>query len=397
LRIGIIGCGIAGQAAAIALTRDGHDVTVVERFLRAEARGAGLLLQPSGLLALARLGLRDAVEQWGAPVTRLFGRTVRGREVMNLRYADIDAGAGGLGIHRAALFKILHDGLLATNAKLVLDFEASRIGGGHIVAHDGRSEGPFDLILDCAGAHDELRNGLGARVRDPVYSWGALWIACPDRMGAWGGELRQVYDRAHVMMGILPIGLRPEGAFGGQHVAFFWSVRLDDYEATKAAGLAALKARMLAAWPESAGIVDEIESFDQLSFATYRDVRMRPWRHGQVLAMGDAAHGTSPQLGQGANLALIDAITLAYALRKRNDCGAALALYEKLRRPHLRFYQMASRALTPVFQSDSRVIAWLRDAFLGPVAKLPVIKGVMRTTLSGVRLFPFGLWRPPDD
>jgi 2-polyprenyl-6-methoxyphenol hydroxylase-like FAD-dependent oxidoreductase len=237
---------------------------------------------------------------------------------------------------------------------------------------------------------------MGVRVRDPVYPWGALWVSCPDRGGAWGGELRQVYNSARIMMGILPIGLQPEAAFEGQHVAFFWSLRLDDYEATKAAGLEALKARMLATWPESAPIVAEIVRFEQLSFATYRDVRVRPWHRGRLLALGDAAHGTSPQLGQGANLALIDAITLAHALRHEREVETALASYEKLRRPHLRFYQVASRFLTPAFQSNSRMIAWLRDVFLGPVSRLPVIKGVMRTTLSGVRLFPFGLWLPPD-
>lgn len=70
MRIGIVGCGIAGQAAAIALARSGHDVTIVERFEQARPVGAGLLLQPSGQLALARLGLRDTAFQWGAPVER---------------------------------------------------------------------------------------------------------------------------------------------------------------------------------------------------------------------------------------------------------------------------------------------------------------------------------------
>ena len=65
MRIGIIGCGIAGQAAAIGLSRDGHDVTVVERFAAARPVGAGLLLQPSGLQVLERLGAREEAERWG--------------------------------------------------------------------------------------------------------------------------------------------------------------------------------------------------------------------------------------------------------------------------------------------------------------------------------------------
>jgi 2-polyprenyl-6-methoxyphenol hydroxylase-like FAD-dependent oxidoreductase len=395
LRIGIIGCGVAGQAAGIALARDGHDVTIVERFAQARPVGAGLLLQPSGLLALDRLGLREAAEAWGTPVTRLYGRTVRGRMVMDLRYAKIALGAQGLGIHRAALFTVLHDALLKSGAQLRLGFDVCRIADdGRLTARDGREEGPFDLILDCAGAHDALRNTLGARLSDPVYPWGALWTVCADRTGAFGGELRQVCESTHTMIGILPIGRAPDA--DGDHVAFFWSVRLADFERQKAAGIAVLKARILSAWPQAAPIVAQIESFEQFSLASYRDVRMKPWRKSRVLAIGDAAHGTSPQLGQGANLALIDAITIASVLRKERDIDAALAHYERLRRPHLRFYQLASRALTPAFQSDSRILGWLRDMFLGPLGRLPGIDRVMRTTLSGVRLFPFGLWRPPD-
>jgi hypothetical protein len=56
---------------------------------------------------------------------------------------------------------------------------------------------------------------------------------------------------------------------------------------------------------------------------------------------------------------------------------------------------LRSRALTPAFQSNSRVMGWRRDVFLGPLGKMPGIKHIMRTTLSGVRKFPLGLWTPP--
>jgi 2-polyprenyl-6-methoxyphenol hydroxylase-like FAD-dependent oxidoreductase len=119
------------------------------------------------------------------------------------------------------------------------------------------------------------------------------------------------------------------------------------------------------------------------------------WRKDRVLTIGDAAHGTSPQLGQGANLALIDAITLASALRKSAGIDSALACYERMRRSHIRYYQMMSRAMTPVFQSNSRMIGWARDALFGPIAKTPGLSHIMRTTLTGARKFPFGLWSPP--
>jgi 2-polyprenyl-6-methoxyphenol hydroxylase-like FAD-dependent oxidoreductase len=397
LRIGIIGCGIAGQAAAIALARDGHDVTVMERFAEARPVGAGLLLQPSGLIAMERLGLREAIKGWGAPVVRSYGRTIGGRTVMDLRYAEVGSQAHGLGVHRSALFGVLHDGLLVSGATVRLGFDAGKIedpAAPTVLALNGERHGPFDLLVDCAGAHDTLRRSLGLRVSDKVYPWGALWTTCPDRSNAFPNELRQIYDSAKMMIGILPVGRVP-GA-DGNHVALFWSLKRAEYEAQKTAGIGALKARILKAWPDAKPIVGEVASFDQFSLASYRDVAMPRWRKGRVLVMGDAAHGTSPQLGQGANLALIDTITLASALRQRKDVDEALALYEKIRRPHIRYYQMMSRAMTPVFQSDSRVTGWMRDLLFGPMAKTPGISHIMRTTLTGVRKFPLGLWKVPD-
>jgi 2-polyprenyl-6-methoxyphenol hydroxylase-like FAD-dependent oxidoreductase len=399
LRIGIIGCGIAGQAAAIALARDGHDVTVFERFAEARPVGAGLLLQPSGQLALERLGVLDAAKRWGAPVHRLYGRTTGGRTVMDLRYAKLGKDVQGLGLHRAALFNALYDGMIAAGAKLVLGFEVAKIkdtSAPRLIARDGRSEGPFDLVVDCAGAHDTLRKSLDVPSDDPIYPWGCLWAILPDRTGAFEQELRQVCEGTEIMIGILPIGLVPGAESEGNHVALFWSLLHKQYGAQRALGIDILRGRIEHYWPQAKPILDELHEINQFTLATYRDVRMKRWREKRVLVIGDAAHGTSPQLGQGANLALIDALTLASTLRHNTDVELALIAYEKARRPHLRYYQSASRRVTPMFQSHNRMAGWFRNVFFGPMAKTPGIARIMRTTLAGVRKYPLGLWKAPD-
>ena len=397
MRVGIVGCGIAGQATGIALARAGHDVSIFERFPEVRPVGAGLLLQPSGQEALAQLGLLESARTWGEPIARLYGRTTRGRMVMDLRYEDCEAGAFGLGIHRAALFHILYDALARSSAKVFLDFEVSAIAtpdAPRIVAQDGREEGPFDLVIDCAGAHDQLRRVVSASFTAREYLWGALWTTCADRRETFAGELRQVYRGASTMIGVLPIGRVPDESSGCRHVAFFWSVKHGDFAELREKGLDSLKAKILTHWPEVAPILEEIPTFDAFSLAAYRDVRLPSWHRGRVLALGDAAHATSPQLGQGANLALIDAVMLAYALNG-DDIDAALSRFVRTRRAHVNYYQLGSRALTPFFQSDSRLLGFLRDLLLGPIGRLPVIDQVMRTTLSGVRMFPFGLFHFP--
>jgi 2-polyprenyl-6-methoxyphenol hydroxylase-like FAD-dependent oxidoreductase len=390
LRIGIIGCGIAGMASAIALAREGHEITILERFAAARPLGAGLILQPSGLCVLERLGALEEAESWGARIHALDGRTVAGRRVLDLEYGKLH----GLGIHRAGLFTVLHDRMVASGAKLRLDFEVGTVRDTTLLSTKGDNAGPFDLVLDCAGSHDHVRTTLSMATNAPLYPWGCFWCALPDREGIWTERLRQRYDGAHTMMGVLPIGRAPNA--GGYHVAWFWSLPLAQADLQKAEGLDVLKSKAAACWPEIAQLLDSLTSFDQLALATYRDVTMAPWRTDRVLVMGDAAHGTSPQLGQGANLALIDAITIAHCLRDTDDVADALARYEKMRRPHIAYYRITSRALTPAFQSHSRLMPWLRDTFLVAARYIPIGGYVTRTTLSGIRKFPFGLWQLPD-
>jgi 2-polyprenyl-6-methoxyphenol hydroxylase-like FAD-dependent oxidoreductase len=397
MKIAVIGCGVGGQAAALFLKRSGHDVEIFERFPEAKPVGAGLLLQPPGQAALGELGLFKTLAVKGARVERLFGRTTANRTVLDLAYADYRTDYAGLGIHRAHLFEALHDAVREASIPLRLNapiVDVENLDRPMLITEAGERYGPFDLAVIAEGAHSLLRKKLHPRTYDPVYPWGALWATCPDPEGRFAGTLWQKFKGAAKMIGVLPIGDVP-GGDGVPHVAMFWSLRLDQFEAWREAGLDPWKVEVKTLWPEIAPLVDSIADASRLTLASYCDVVMRPWRMGRCLFIGDAAHGTSPQLGQGANLALIDAWTLAAALARGSDIDAALGAYERARRRHVAYYQLASRWLTPFFQSESRALAALRDVFMGPFCRLPLAGDIMVTTLSGVRCLPFGLWRPP--
>src|SRR5262245_9116199 len=109
IKIAIAGAGTAGLAVAAFLARDGHDVRVFERFDRPKPIGAGLLLQPTGLACLASLGLDGAAMQLGQAVTRICGDTVTGRRILDISYRDLAPHLFGLGMHRGALFAVLHE------------------------------------------------------------------------------------------------------------------------------------------------------------------------------------------------------------------------------------------------------------------------------------------------
>jgi 2-polyprenyl-6-methoxyphenol hydroxylase-like FAD-dependent oxidoreductase len=167
-------------------------------------------------------------------------------------------------------------------------------------------------------------------------------------------------------------------------LSLFWSLHRDDLAAWRAAGLDEWKKTVLALAPIGA-LLEHIHSAEQLTFASYADIDMPFWHDKRVVCIGDCAHATSPQLGQGANLALVDAMTLAQCFAVDDNIPRLLANYSSLRKAHLRYYQNASRLLTPLFQSHSRLGSGLRDLFMGAVCRAPYTRRQMSLTLSGTK------------
>jgi 2-polyprenyl-6-methoxyphenol hydroxylase-like FAD-dependent oxidoreductase len=393
MKIAIIGSGISGLASAALLARDGHAVSVFERFDAPRPLGAGLLLQPSGLEALGAMGLRQEAEARGAHVTRLIGRTPKGRTVLDLRYADGRPGDGGVGIHRASLFNLLHDAARETSidwrtgqsVRVLHDLE----GQPRLELETGEMSEVFDLVIAADGSHSSLRRQICPNARDPVYPWGAMWAILPDPDGRRDGMLDQIYQGCGVMIGLLPVGDNPADPDGRPGVSFFWSLRGDAIPAWHADGLDAFKARLRTLWPRAADVIDPVSDAGTFAEARYRDCVCPGWRRGKAVLIGDAAHGMSPQLGQGANLALCDALSLARQLKHDAPIVHALKSFEAERKPVAGYYTLMSRALTPVFQSSSTIIGVLRDAVMGLSCRLPGIHNWMGWTLVGRGRLPW--------
>lgn len=394
--IAVAGCGPAGLAAALMLARDGHRVTLFERFEAPRPIGSGLMLQPTGLAVLRALGLDEAILAAGSRIDRLIG-TARpsGRTVLDVRYAALGRRAGfGLGIHRASLFRVLHEAVTAAGIPVETGrtIRGSRLASGDrrsLAFADGRQAGPFDLVVDALGAATPLAPKTG---RDLAY--GALWASLdwPEAGPFDPAALAQRYVAASVMVGVLPIGRQADRP--REQAAFFWSIRTDRLDAWRKAGLNAWKDEVLRLWPETAPLLAQIQHADDLTVARYchRTVA-RPAEAG-LIHLGDAWHSASPQLGQGANMALLDTFALAKALRETSAIPDALQRAVSLRRRHVAIYQAMSALFTPVYQSDSRVLPFLRDRFVGPIAiRWPAtrIQAAMVSGLVGNPLKRLGL------
>ena len=389
--IAIAGAGPAGLAAALYLKRAGHKVTIFERFDAPKPVGSGLILQPTGLTVLADLGLFDEMLSLGSRIERLHGTDARsGRTVLEVRYDARRGRRFGLAVHRAALFGVLHRAALREAIAIETDVEVETLETAEratLVCGNGRRVGPFDLIVDASGTRSKLRRHLGDPALPRPLTYGAFWASLGWRDGFDKGALLQRYDKASIMVGVLPIG-RPEP--GAQDMAaFFWSLKPADAERVKAEGLEAWKARVVAIWPECEAFTGQIDSFAQLSLARYGHHTMRLPAGRRLAVIGDAAHSTSPQLGQGANMALLDAAALSHALARANSVDKALATYASARRWHVRVFQALSLSLTPFYQSDSAALPFVRDRVAATLAKIPPGPQFLAAMVAGTVIDPF--------
>jgi salicylate hydroxylase len=389
LDIAVCGCGPAGLAAALLLARDGHRVRLFDQFDAPRPLGSGLILQPTGLAVLETLGVRERLAQLGAPIERLYGRaTPSQRVVLDVRYRALGPGIQALAVHRAALFGVLHDAVRRSDVEFVMGKRIEKLDGAGgnrtLLTRTGESLGGFDLVVDALGAN----SALAPPARRTVLAYGALWTNVPwPASGAFTPHaLEQRYRRASHMAGVLPIGRRAADA--GAEAAFFWSLKRIDVARWRERGVDAWKAEVAALWPEAAPLLRHVAHADDLTFAQYDHfTRAQPWSD-RLVHIGDAAHATSPQLGQGANMALLDALALARALRTSPEVADALPHYARLRRWHVRLFQWASAIFTPFYQSDSRVLPFIRDRIAAPISRLPIGDQILARLVSGMTVRP---------
>ncbi|MFT4234631.1 MAG: FAD-dependent monooxygenase [Microbacterium sp.] len=351
MRVAVIGAGIGGLTAACGLGADGHEVVVCERRAEPGAAGAGLTLFGNAFGALDAIGLGDTVRRIGSDAIarmRAGQRAPSGDWLVSMPFAMVPTLRS---LHRAELHSALTDALPA--GSLRLGHSATVASDGQpIVTVDGGEE-RFDLVVAADGLRSDTRARLGLD-RGVRYAGYTAWRGVTTVGVDVQDEAGETWGRGRIF-GIVPLSddrvywFATESTAAGQSAEDERAAvreRFGDWHAPIPA--------CIDATPAAAVLRHDIYDLDRLPAA---------FAKGRTVLLGDAAHGMTPNLGQGAGQAIEDAATLVLLLRT-GDPDAALSRYDELRRKRTKAIWRQSRQMGKIAQASRPMVTGLRDGLL---------------------------------
>lgn len=390
MKIAIVGAGPAGLACAWQLVKLGHEITVFERRSNRDAQGSGVLIQPAGLAALQAMGLRDKVELMGQKISRIEGFS-GGDHRYKIISADYSLLNGrydyALGVNRNALWSLLFNNVSAAGVSIKWQCQVVSMqrleNKSRLLDSDGNWSEKVDLVIDASGSGSPLRRYSTSTAACQTLKYGSLWakVALPSNSSFDVSVMNAFSDAKNRGVGVMPIGRHAVGQ--PSMVALFFNLDWRECPDWTDQTFLTWKSNIAQSWPYIEPLLDQITSHEQLYLAKFRHQTMRvPYGDGIIFA-GDAAHCSSPQLGQGINMSLIDAVVLAQALGNDAEIKVAAKYYAQARRNHVRVYQTLAKLLTPFYQSDNVLAINIRNHFFKFFWRMQSMKFVTTYLLSG--------------
>ncbi|MEO3870642.1 FAD-dependent monooxygenase [Nonomuraea sp. B12E4] len=375
----VIGAGVGGLTAGVALRRAGWDVTVLERAQKIDPVGAGLGVAANALQALDTVGLGGEIRKLSRLQGQVGIRRPGGQWLVRTSGDDAEARFGDSMVVtlRAALLDVLIDALGAERVRLGTTVSAVEVEEG--VARTDAGDFEADLIVAADGIRSAARQALFPEHPGPAYSGVTAWRALIPAGGdltirsteSWGrGLVFGVHPLAGDLVYVYATDVSPPGAVHGDERAEL--------------------IRRFGGWHEP--IPALLRAADPATVIRtdvyYFDTPLPAFHRGKVALLGDAAHAMTPNLGQGACQAIEDAIVLAH-LVGADEVPAALAAYTAARLERTMKIVKQAMAICKVTKLRNPVAVGLRDAGMRAAARLSL--DLMLRSMDGLLR-----WQPPE-
>ena len=310
----IIGGGIGGLSTAIALRRAGIAVDLIEIKSEWKVYHVGIIVQGNFIRAMAALGIADKAVAEGFPYFGVKFQTLNGHTIAEIPGIPM-AGPNyptDLGMGRPALHKILSEAALEAGTNVRLDLSFSEIqpneNSATVSFTDGTS-GEYDLVIGADGVHSKTRSAIFGPQYQPQFTGQGVWrynvrrpaeidyaFLCVGLQGGKCGFIPLSHDTGYLLL----VQAEPDNPHHPED-------KLADI----------FRERLAACTGVMAALRDQITDSSLVIYRPLEALLMpAPWHKGRVLLIGDAAHATTPHLGQGAAQAVEDGVVLGELLAR---------------------------------------------------------------------------------